>query len=61
MSKRFIDTNLFQDEWVNELSKDCKLFFIYHITTCDHAQKNEGEMENAFNQHSDDFHKVCHS
>jgi hypothetical protein len=37
MSKRFIDTNLFSDEWFNELSKDCKLFFIYHITTCDHA------------------------
>lgn len=37
MAKRFIDTNLFNDEWFCELSKDCKLFFIYYITTCDHA------------------------
>ena len=37
MSKRFIDTNLFNDEWVCGLSKDAKLFFIYYITTCDHA------------------------
>ena len=37
MSKRFIDTNMFNDEWVCELSKDAKLFFVYYITTCDHA------------------------
>ena len=37
MAKRFIDTNLFNDEWFGELSKDGKLFFIYYITTCDHA------------------------
>jgi hypothetical protein len=37
MSKRFIDTNLFNDEWFMELSKDAKLFFIYYITNCDHA------------------------
>jgi hypothetical protein len=37
MAKRFIDTNLFSDEWFNGLSKDGKLFFVYFITTCDHA------------------------
>lgn len=37
MAKRFIDTEMFNDEWVCSLSKDCKLFFIYYITTCDHA------------------------
>lgn len=37
MAKRFIDTNMFNDEWVHSLSKDGKLFFIYYITNCDHA------------------------
>lgn len=37
MSKRFIDTNLFNDEWFCSLSKDAKLFFIYFITSCNHA------------------------
>ena len=37
MAKRFIDTRMFEDEWVCSLSKDAKLFFIYYITTCDHA------------------------
>lgn len=37
MAKRFIDTNMFNDEWICELSKDSKLFFLYFITTCDHA------------------------
>jgi len=37
MAKRFIDTNVFSDEWVCSLSKDAKLFFIYYITSCDHA------------------------
>ena len=37
MSKRFIDTNLFNDEWFCELSKDGKMFFIYYFTNCDHA------------------------
>lgn len=37
MAKRFIDTNLFSDEWFQDLSKDGKLFFIYFITNCDHA------------------------
>src|SRR3990167_9221307 len=35
--KRFIDTNIFADEWFSELTKDGKLFFIYFITNCDHA------------------------
>ena len=37
MAKRFIDTNLFNDEWFCELSKDGKMFFIYYFTNCDHA------------------------
>jgi hypothetical protein len=37
MAKRFIDTLLFTDEWFCELSKDGKLFFLYYITSCDHA------------------------
>lgn len=37
MAKRFIDTELFSDEWFGELSKDGKLFFVYFITSCDHA------------------------
>lgn len=37
MAKRFIDTLLFTDEWFCELSKDAKLFFLYYITSCDHA------------------------
>lgn len=37
MAKRFIDTEMFNDDWFAELSKDAKLFFIYYITSCDHA------------------------
>lgn len=37
MAKRFIDTNIFDDEWFCSLSKDSKLFWIYAITRCDHA------------------------
>jgi hypothetical protein len=37
MAKRFISTEMFDDEWFSELSKDGKLFFIYFITKCDHA------------------------
>lgn len=37
MAKRFIDTELFNDEWFSELSKDGKLLFIYLITNCDNA------------------------
>lgn len=37
MAKRFIDTGLFDDEWFMELSKDCKLLWIYFITKCNHA------------------------
>lgn len=37
MAKRFIDTRMFEDEWFSDLSKDGKMFFIYYITTCDHA------------------------
>jgi len=37
MSKRFIDTNLFSDEWFMDLSKDGKLLWLYLITNCDHA------------------------
>lgn len=37
MAKRFLDTNLFNDEWVCSLSRDAKLFFIYYVVMCDHA------------------------
>lgn len=37
MSKRFIDSDLFDDEWFCDLSKDAKLAWIYLITKCDHA------------------------
>lgn len=37
MAKRFIDTELFDDEWYMDLSKDSKIFWIYCITKCNHA------------------------
>jgi hypothetical protein len=37
MSKRFIDTGLFDDDWFMDLSKDAKLLWVYLITKCDHA------------------------
>jgi len=37
MAKRFIDTQLFDDPWFMDLSKDSKIFWIYLITKCNHA------------------------
>jgi len=37
MSKRFIDTGLFDDDWFMELSKDAKILWLYSITKCNHA------------------------
>ena len=37
MSKRFIDTEMFSDEWFSERSKDGKLAYIYLLTRCNHA------------------------
>lgn len=37
MSKRFIDTGLFDDDWFMELAKDAKILWIYFLTKCDHA------------------------
>lgn len=37
MAKRFIDTELFEDPWFMDLSKDAKLLWIYCITNCNHA------------------------
>lgn len=37
MSKRFISTLLFDDDWFMELSKDGKILWVYLITKCDHA------------------------
>jgi hypothetical protein len=37
MSKRFIDTDIFKDEWFMDLSVPGKLLWIYIITNCDHA------------------------
>lgn len=37
MAKRFIDTGLFDDEWFSDLNCDCKIFWVYFVTKCDHA------------------------
>lgn len=37
MAKRFIDTGLFDDPWFMDLSKDCKIAWVFLITKCDHA------------------------
>jgi len=37
MSKRFVDTEMFSDDWFMDLSKDGKIMWFYLITTCDHA------------------------
>jgi hypothetical protein len=37
MSKRFIDSNLFDDSWFMQLTKDGKLFWVYLLTKCNHA------------------------
>ncbi len=37
MAKRYIDTGLFDDEWFMNLSKDCKIMYLYLITKCSHA------------------------
>jgi len=37
MAKRFIDTELFEDEWFMDLSKEAKLLWIYCLTKCNHA------------------------
>jgi hypothetical protein len=37
MSKRFIDTGIFDDDWFMDLSKDGKLLWLYLITKCNHA------------------------
>ena len=37
MSKRFIDTGLFDDPWFMDLSKEAKILWMYFITKCDHA------------------------
>lgn len=37
MSKRFIDTCLFDDDWFMELSMEAKLLWVYFITKCNHA------------------------
>ena len=37
MAKRFIDTEIFNDPWFMDLSKDAKIIWFYLITQCDHA------------------------
>jgi hypothetical protein len=37
MAKRYIDTELFDDEWFMDLSPEGKILWIYCITKCDHA------------------------
>tara|TARA_R110002020_G_scaffold82687_7_gene205081 strand:- start:14477 stop:15100 length:624 start_codon:yes stop_codon:yes gene_type:complete len=37
MAKRFLDTNVFDKEWFQELEPKFKLFWFYMISKCDHA------------------------
>lgn len=37
MSKRFIDTNMFDDSWFMDLTSEGKVGYLYFITKCDHA------------------------
>ena len=37
MAKRFLDTNVFDKEWFQELEPKFKLFWFYIISKCDHA------------------------
>lgn len=37
MAKKFIDSELFNDSWFMSISKDAKIFWIYLITSCNHA------------------------
>lgn len=37
MSKRFIDTEIFDDPWFGELTNDQRIIWIYLCTKCDHA------------------------
>ena len=37
MSKRFVDTTLFDDAWFMDLSTEAKVLWMYFITKCDHA------------------------
>lgn len=37
MAKRFIDSELFDDDWFMDLSKEGKILWLYFITKCDHA------------------------
>jgi len=37
MSKRFIDSKIFNDPWFMDLSKDGKILWFYLITSCDHS------------------------
>jgi len=44
MSKRFVETSLFDDPWFMSLSNPAKLFWVFLFTKCDHAgivQRNE--------------------
>ena len=50
MAKRFIDTGIFRDSWVSELSKNGKLFFVWLITNCDHAGVIDLHFKNAENE-----------
>ena len=37
MAKRFLDTNVFDKEWFQDLEPKFKLFWFYMISKCDHA------------------------
>ena len=37
MAKRFINTDLFSEDWFLDLDNETKLFYIYALLNCDHA------------------------
>ena len=45
MSKRFIDTSLFNKRWFREFPPKMKLFYLYMLTQCDHAGMYDVDLE----------------
>jgi hypothetical protein len=45
MSKRFIDSSLFEKRWFRKLPSNIKLFYFYMLTKCDHAGMYDFDLE----------------